>query len=421
MKAKTNDTEIRNETCAVKWLLLLVLTCWLFAACPPKERGNEAANGAGAANSDSSNRTPGNSDGELDAVDSRILDAKFYVDGDGNVVPDFIETELGFDPLADDCPYDDCGRGADGQEGGRRRQNTLLILDASGSMRAQNKMAGAKKALERYVRTVSTVQQLGFMVYGHRGDNSEGGKAESCAGVELLAPVGEVRRENFPALLARFEPTGWTPIAAALEQAHTAFAEREADENRVLLVSDGIETCGGDPVAAAEKLAGAGYRVRVDVVGFAVGTSDAAELGKIAEITGGEYFDAKTAADLDEYLKGQIDAVYETRRAIACEIGNLMHAPLCDQQLVNKAQFYLMKLRQESWDNQSRARRSGDGAALAREQAIARGYDDLLNRIAAAKNERERKSREAVPRYRELERKMNELGGQLREVYGGGQ
>jgi hypothetical protein len=219
--------------------------------------------------------------------------------------------------------------------------------------------------------------------------------------------------------LERFEPTGWTPIAAALNKANESFAGREQGLNRIILVSDGIETCGGDPVAAAKNLSESGFQVKVDVVGFGVSKTDADNLRKIAEITGGEYADAKTSAELEEYLKKQLSAIYETRAAVSCEIGNLMHTPLCDQQMVNKSLFYLTKLRQESWEKQMRFRRDGDKEATAREEKIVAAYNDLMNRITAAKNERDRKSREAVPRFQELDRKINQLGRQMREVYGG--
>ena len=133
-----------------------------------------------------------NSGGKNQIAAPRVLDQKFYIDGDGNAIPDFLETELGFDPLADDCPYKDCGKGADGEKLDLREQNTLLILDSSGSMRAQNKMSDAKKALSRYVKTISGVQNLGFMVYGHRGDNSQAGARSSL----LSLPPSGVRARS---------------------------------------------------------------------------------------------------------------------------------------------------------------------------------------------------------------------------------
>lgn len=404
-------------------LVAALLLCLFLSGCPGSAVNNrDLTRGDGADRRPPSNDSPAPrpaDDGETKTDVPRVPEEKFYIDSDGNAVPDFIETEFGFNPTADDCPYRDCGQGRMGEDLSPRGQNTLLILDSSGSMAAQNKMTAAKQALERYVRTISGVQNLGFMVYGHRGGNDESGKPESCAGIELLAPLGEVRRENFPGMLARFKPTGWTPLAAALEKAKEAFGGRDGGDNRIILVSDGIETCGGDPVASAESLHEAGFRVRIDVIGFDVSRTDAEQLRKIAEITGGEYTDAKTGADLEAYLKKQLQSVYETRAAVACEIKNLMHVPLCNQRLVNKSLFYLDKLRQNAFQNQLRARQNGERTAADREEQSAAAYMDLIKRISAARDEREKKTREAAVRFQELDRKMNELGRQMRAAYGG--
>lgn len=411
-------SEIRNQK-GVLFLLFILL--FFTEGCA--SNGKEVELPGSETEKNGAPTTLSNSFSNQSTQSPRLLEEKFYTDSDGNAIPDFIEAELGFNPQADDCPYKNCGQEKEGESLDTREQNTLLILDSSGSMKAsgkngQSKMAAAKNAIDRYFRTISGVHNLGFMAYGHRGDNSQAGKAASCAGVELLAPIGEARRENFSSVLTQFEPTGWTPIAGALTKTREAFAGRENAANRIILVSDGIETCGGDPVAAAKELHDSGFRVRVDVVGFDVGKQDAENLRKIAEVTGGEYTDAKSGADLDEYLKKQTRAVYETRAAITCEIANLMHTPLCNQQLVNKSLFYLDRLRQEAANRQMRARQSEQSEDALREQQQAEAYLDLINRISAARDERERKSREAVPRYRELEQKMNELGRQMREVYG---
>lgn len=148
------------------------------------------------------------------------------------------------------------------------------MLDSSGSMAGdaggQTKMKAAKDALERYVTGTPDSFDLGFMVFGHEGGPSEAGKAESCANAELLEPLGEVDYRSFPRTLRRFKPNGWTPIARALEEAEQAFAGREGDVNDLTLVTDGVETCGGDPVKLARRLHEAGLRVTIDVVGFDV-------------------------------------------------------------------------------------------------------------------------------------------------------
>jgi len=126
-----------------------------------------------------------------------VLDPKWYEDSDGNYVPNFIEVANGYDPDLNDCAPEKCGTAEEGADFLTQERVALLILDSSGSMAAggsagQTKMEAAKDAIARYVRVGSTVFNLGFMVYGHKGDNTEAGRAESSRDAgELLAPIGE--------------------------------------------------------------------------------------------------------------------------------------------------------------------------------------------------------------------------------------
>ena len=117
-------------------------------------------------------------------------------------------------------------------------------------------------------------------------------------GVELLAPLGEATFETLPATLDHFVPTGFTPIARSLQQAREAFAGRQGGSNQVILVSDGLETCDGDPVMAARALQEAGIAVQVDVIGFDVSSDEAAALRAIADAGGERYLDVANGAEL---------------------------------------------------------------------------------------------------------------------------
>ena len=70
-----------------------------------------------------------------------------------------------------------------------------------------------------------------------------------------------------------------------------------------MLVSDGIESCGGDPVQAAHDLRQQG--IVVHLIGFGLGTGadeDAASLRAIANASGGRYVTASTAEELKAAL-----------------------------------------------------------------------------------------------------------------------
>ena len=89
-----------------------------------------------------------------------------------------------------------------------------------------------------------------------------------------------------------------------MEQAKLDFAGVPGTKT-ILLVSDGSETCGGDPVAAAKALIATGYNLKVAVVGFGVAGNARArdQLSAIAAATGKVYFSAETSQALREALR----------------------------------------------------------------------------------------------------------------------
>lgn len=83
-----------------------------------------------------------------------------------------------------------------------------------------------------------------------------------------------------------------TPIAGVLKKAFD-YAKNNGIE-AVVLLTDGMETCDGDPVAAAEPYKNA----NIPVYTIAFGSADKETLEKIAEKTGGQFFDASTCEEL---------------------------------------------------------------------------------------------------------------------------
>lgn len=192
--------------------------------------------------------------------------------------------------------------------------NVLLMLDASGSMAAgiggETKMAAAQDALIQFSGKLPASANVALRVYGHTGNNQESGKAESCAGSELLYPFEKLDAARFETAVRSFKPTGWTPIAASLAAAAQDFAKAPAKDgsNVVYVVSDGIETCDADPVEAARKLHASDIDVVVNVIGFAVDAEAAKQLEAVAKAGGGEYLVADTRDDLNRIFNERTSA-----------------------------------------------------------------------------------------------------------------
>ena len=170
----------------------------------------------------------------------------------------------------------------------------MFVLDASGSMSgtagADTKMAAAQAVLAQAVPALAPEVKLGLAAYGHR-------RPDDCADIEILVPPGNEDRAAVLARIAAMQPVGMTPISAAVTQVADLLKGRDA-ETTIVLVSDGQETCGGDPCATVRALKAAGVKFVMHVVGFAVTEADQAQLECIAQAGGGQYFGAADAAGL---------------------------------------------------------------------------------------------------------------------------
>jgi len=167
-----------------------------------------------------------------------------------------------------------------------------------GRMHGEPKMVVAKEILQDVSHWFPEDLELALRAYGSTSpsDNND------CADSALLVPFGEENREPIRAAIARLRPLGQTPIAYALNQAASDFGSLQNDR-ALVLVTDGIESCGGDPARAARELREQG--IMVHLIGFGLGNAadeDAASLRAVANASGGRYVTAGSAEELKEAL-----------------------------------------------------------------------------------------------------------------------
>jgi hypothetical protein len=188
--------------------------------------------------------------------------------------------------------------------------NVELVLDASGSMAeeiapGQTRIDAAKDVLTEVIASLPEQEgiNVGFRVYGHKGNNTEAGKAESCKSTELRVPIDGVNKKALQAEVDAYEPVGWTPIALSLNQAANDFPAAAPNvSNAVVLVTDGLETCGGNPCSASRGLVGGPGAVVTHVIGFALAPDEQANLQCIVDESGGLLLGAGSAAELSAAL-----------------------------------------------------------------------------------------------------------------------
>ena len=177
-----------------------------------------------------------------------------------------------------------------------------IVVDASRSMWGQidgvSKMEIAKRTLDALSYRLPDDLDLALRAYG----STSASESNNCADSTLLVPFRDGNRNYIRQAIAGLKPTGQTPIAYALNQAARDF-EGLRNEKTIILVSDGIESCGGDPVQAARSLKEQG--IVVHLIGFGLGSAadeDTASLRAVANASGGRYVTASNAAELEAAL-----------------------------------------------------------------------------------------------------------------------
>ncbi len=195
-----------------------------------------------------------------------------------------------------------------------------IILDASGSMLQRlgnsRRIDVAKAALSDLGQTVLPEGlPVELRVFG----NDRPGSCEN----ELLLPLGPLDRSAFVAAVGRVESVNLarTSIAATLHQVGDDLAA-VTGTRIIVLVTDGDETCGGDPFAEIQRLRDQGVDVRLNIVGFAVDDQQTrALLQSWAAAGAGAYFDAGDQQGLGAAVREATTITYSVFDTTGARVG----------------------------------------------------------------------------------------------------
>ena len=83
-----------------------------------------------------------------------------------------------------------------------------------------------------------------------------------------MAPIETLDRDDILDRAKAFKPKGETPLVYSALQAPADL--KALGGGTVIVITDGEESCKGDPVKAAAELKASGLDIRLNIVGFAV-------------------------------------------------------------------------------------------------------------------------------------------------------
>ena len=166
----------------------------------------------------------------------------------------------------------------------------LFLFDASQSMfgawESNTKFEIAKKLLSDITDSLHMLPNVetALRVYGH----TKKFPPQDCDDTRLEVPFAKANGYRIKDKLKEIKPSGTTPIARSLEECGKDFPEGQA-RNIIILITDGIEECNGDPCAVSFALQKKGIFLKP----FIIGLNMSADLQKQFDCVG-TFYDAAT-------------------------------------------------------------------------------------------------------------------------------
>ncbi len=203
------------------------------------------------------------------------------------------------------------------------RTRILFLLDGSGSMLARwentHRITVAKKLLSEMIDSLREVRnlELALRIYGHQYDQ----RLRRCDDSKLEVPFSRENHSRIISVLKNLGPKGNTPIAYSLEQAANDFPNGNDARNIIIIITDGIESCGGDPCAVSLALQKKGIFLKPFIIGIGMDHEFEAQFGCM-----GSFYDA---ANISEFKMALNRALFQTlgKTTVSVELLDLDKKP----------------------------------------------------------------------------------------------
>ena len=167
----------------------------------------------------------------------------------------------------------------------------LFVFDASQSMygrwQSDTKFNIASRLFSNILDSLKNIKnlQLALRVYGHQKQFPP----QDCSDTKLEVPFGPDNITRIKHVIKVITPKGTTPIAYSLQQAEKDFTPCDNCRNIIILITDGMEECGGDPCLVSHELQKKGIFLKPFIIGIGKNFKESFDCV-------GNYFDATNEA-----------------------------------------------------------------------------------------------------------------------------
>ncbi|MGE8720526.1 vWA domain-containing protein [Leptospira terpstrae] len=174
----------------------------------------------------------------------------------------------------------------------------VFILDASGSMSekwdGKTRMAVAKEKLLHLLGGLPKDASVGLVAYGNR--------IAGCSSARLYHPIQRGAASVVSQKISSIVPAGSTPIAQTLSVVGE-YLLNDIQETEIIFISDGVESCEGDPKAVLYQWKQSGKKFRLQVLGIDIDPQGEEDLKRLSILGDGNYFPLKRPEDYDSSFK----------------------------------------------------------------------------------------------------------------------
>lgn len=192
------------------------------------------------------------------------------------------------------------------------QSDAMIVFDASGSMGTSDytlkmpRIARVKQSMARVLPEVAPVRRLGLIVYGE-------GAYNDCNSITLHMRPTINAAEPMLHIVQGINPRGRTPLTESVRQAAEVLDYKQKAAV-VVLLTDGEETCGGDPCKTAAMMKKEAPHLTIHVIGYREGQSGYFNARCMADETGGQYFSVATEDELVDALRKSLGCPFLTKR-----------------------------------------------------------------------------------------------------------
>ena len=183
---------------------------------------------------------------------------------------------------------------------------TLILFDSSGSMstKLQNKtrIEHAADAVFNILQRMPDDEKVGLRTIGVHPSKIpslvKAGRAEICKQTYLHTPIRKYNEQQVINSLKDLYPFGPTPLAYALKLVVENDFQHYTANKHIILITDGYESCGGNPCEYIKYLMTERNDITIDVIAIGANKYDLSYLSCLTDTTGGRIYDVQRPTEI---------------------------------------------------------------------------------------------------------------------------